>query len=140
MSMIADAVISISLRERVEWGWIRPGRIKYSINKVRVKKANGKVAIRYAVLINDGWKSNEYFTHREAKENVRILIERNVWKMTLDEMVGLCKEIDGLYLYSLSFAKGVDNCEYILVYKNYIVGNEFMTADKVKTAIKTIGE
>jgi hypothetical protein len=67
--MIEDAVICVS-----NVGIIERGRITqddwYTIDKIILKKVNGKRSVRYAVCINGCWETNQRMTWREAREKV----------------------------------------------------------------------
>ena len=69
MSMIGDAVICLSNVGIVERGRITPDDW-YTIDKIIVKKANGKRYTRYAICINGRWQTNQKMTWREARTEV----------------------------------------------------------------------
>lgn len=136
MSRIDDAVICTTLGEKVQWGDIYPGRVKYSINKVTLKRADGKRLTRYAVLINGKWSSSEHYKLPEAREYVRKLTEMFVRKMTVDAMRKLCDESGGeIALYKLTHGDPVKWVEYALIYNGAVVGSEYTTPDDVKSAV-----
>ena len=67
MSMV-EAVISIGLGRCVEVGYI--GENKYRLCRIHLKKTSGKRLLRYAICVNGCWKSNEWYTLKEAHEEI----------------------------------------------------------------------
>ena len=140
MSRIDDAIICTKLGEKIQWGWISTaGDIKYSINKLHLKRADGKRLTRYAVLINGKWDTSKDYSLKDAREYVRIETELHVWGVTYDEMKELCRTAPNLSLYSRRIGDVMDDVEFLLLYDGKPVGNNYMTIEKIRENIRKEG-
>lgn len=102
-------VLSVTLAESVESGRFEDG-CPYSINRLVLKLSDGGRLTRYAVCVNNCWKSSkdEEFTLHEARQKVEELrkLHKRFRRFTVEDLRGYAKQHGNMAAHDLLLLGG----------------------------------